>query len=288
MGFWGEPRATAPVVPMHPRDSTPAPATAAHLSALPASPLCAVLTDARRPNLLDTLGCSDLELADVSFLNAPQYNAFLMQTTGCFVHGVTVMVDIEDQLDVYSYVGAFRDAQDEREGEDAASRAARHRRDATGGAAQRERAGRVLRAAGKIGPTDEAQLAEVRAATRRSPAEQQVARMSLLPARLSAESWFDEAWRVRPPFPMIYALNTDGIDISGTDIHVRNCTITNFDDTVCPKPQLNCTRNFLIEDIDVTYGVGVSMGSVPPDVGNDCISGVLARRLHFTTPLKAI
>lgn len=69
---------------------------------------------------------------------------------------------------------------------------------------------------------------------------------------------------------------------------MRNCTITNFDDTVCPKPRAACTTDFLIEDIVITYGVGISMGSVPPDVGGDCIDGVLARRAVFQSPLKAV
>jgi hypothetical protein len=88
---------------------------------------------------------------------------------------------------------------------------------------------------------------------------------------------------------MVWALNTDGIDVSGTDIVVRNCTITNFDDTVCPKPRAPpCTTNFLIEDINVTYGVGISMGSVPPDVGGNCIDGVYARRATFHSALKTV
>ena len=35
-----------------------------------------------------------------------------------------------------------------------------------------------------------------------------------------------------PMFP----LNTDGIDVKGQNITVRNCTVTNFDDAVCLKP----------------------------------------------------
>jgi hypothetical protein len=87
---------------------------------------------------------------------------------------------------------------------------------------------------------------------------------------------------------MIYALNTDGIDVAGEDITVRNCTVTNFDDTVCAKPQLGCTRNLLVEDITIFWGCGLSMGSVPPDVGNNCISGALVRRVAFNSPLKAV
>ena len=35
-----------------------------------------------------------------------------------------------------------------------------------------------------------------------------------------------------PMFP----LNTDGIDVKGQNITVRNCTVTNFDGAVCLKP----------------------------------------------------
>jgi hypothetical protein len=34
-----------------------------------------------------------------------------------------------------------------------------------------------------------------------------------------------------------------------------------------------------ITNIVIYYGVGVSMGSVPPDVGGDCIDGVVATNI---------
>jgi hypothetical protein len=43
----------------------------------------------------------------------------------------------------------------------------------------------------------------------------------------------------------------------------------------------------LIEDIIITYGIGISMGSVPPEAGGNSIDGVLARRAVFYSPLKA-
>jgi polygalacturonase len=95
---------------------------------------------------------------------------------------------------------------------------------------------------------------------------------------------------------MIWALNTDGIDFAGNNITITNCSVTNFDDSYCAKPMLaqnsvhnlSCTSNVLISDVTQTWGVGVSMGSVPPDVGDNCISGLVARRVHFRNPLKAI
>lgn len=71
-------------------------------------------------------------------------------------------------------------------------------------------------------------------------------------------------------------------------------SVTNFDDSVCVKPSSGsassggCTRGVRIADVAVTYGVGVSMGSVPPDSGGDCIDDVVAARLTFDTPLKAM
>jgi len=236
-----------------------------------------ILFGAPRPNLFVCDTCTDVELTGISFLNSPQYHVCLWSVTNAVVQGVTVLVDIEDQLEAYSYVGAL-------EGAGAGAGAGEAAR-----APQRERVGRIMRAAGKVGPTSEAQLLEARAAASRSPAQLQAARRALLPASLSAQPWFDEAWRVTPPFPMIYALNTDGIDFTGQHVYVRNCSITNFDDTVCPKPQAPpCTRDVLAEDISVTYGVGISMGSVPPDVGGNCIDGVYIRRAVFHDALKTI
>jgi hypothetical protein len=191
----------------------------------------------------------------MNFLNGPQYHVWISDSTNVNVNGVTVLVDIEDQLDVYRYIGGSEKTMNLKE---------------------------VLFNSGKIGPSTSFMTSSF------TPEYIQNARIRALPSFLSSEDWFNEEWRITPPFPMIYALNTDGIDISGANIHVWNCSITNFDDTVCPKPRTGCSTNYLIEDIRITYGVGVSMGSVPPDPGNNCISGVVARRLHFESPLKAI
>jgi polygalacturonase len=94
-----------------------------------------------------------------------------------------------------------------------------------------------------------------------------------------------------PTFP----LNTDGIDISGKDIYFRNLTIQNFDDAVAVKPTkrydntfTNCTENILIEDCVVKYGVGMSIGSVPPNENLKCVRNVTFRNIKFINPLKAI
>ena len=89
-----------------------------------------------------------------------------------------------------------------------------------------------------------------------------------------------------PTFP----LNTDGIDINGQNIYFRNLTIENYDDAVAVKPRTlsDCTENILIEDCHVKFGVGMSIGSVPPNGGNACIRNVTFRNIRFDNPLKAI
>lgn len=77
------------------------------------------------------------------------------------------------------------------------------------------------------------------------------------------------------PLPM-FPLNTDGIDAEGRNITFRRLKITNFDDAIVPKPSNgknhpSCTTEVLAEDIDVTFGVGMSIGSVPPNNASNCI-----------------
>lgn len=92
-----------------------------------------------------------------------------------------------------------------------------------------------------------------------------------------------------PTFP----LNTDGIDISGRNIYFRNLTIENYDDAVAVKPThmhqspySNCTENILVEDCLVKLGVGMSIGSVPPNTDVACIRNVTFRNVRFEAPLK--
>lgn len=94
-----------------------------------------------------------------------------------------------------------------------------------------------------------------------------------------------------PTFP----LNTDGIDISGRYIYLTNLNITNYDDAVAVKPSRsspdyysNCTQDVLIENSYVKYGVGMSIGSVPPNENVNCVKNVTIRNIKFEKPLKAI
>lgn len=82
-----------------------------------------------------------------------------------------------------------------------------------------------------------------------------------------------------PMFP----LNTDGIDPNGRNFHIFNITCQNYDDVVVPKPShrnsgyTNCTENMLIENITVRLGVGLSIGSVPPNSEINCVRNITFR-----------
>lgn len=92
----------------------------------------------------------------------------------------------------------------------------------------------------------------------------------------------------------LFPLNTDGIDPSGARMHIYNLTVQNFDDVVVPKPSHegymggNCTQDMLIENARVVLGVGMTIGSVPPDKGCNCIRNITFRNVHVTKALKGI
>lgn len=68
-----------------------------------------------------------------------------------------------------------------------------------------------------------------------------------------------------------YALNTDGIDIAAFNVTIYNTNITNYDDAIVPKPcrttgkYCTCSGNIYAYNNYVHYGVGLSIGSVPPN-----------------------
>jgi hypothetical protein len=99
-----------------------------------------------------------------------------------------------------------------------------------------------------------------------------------------------------PPGVPTFPLNTDGIDVKGQNITVRNCTVTNFDDAVCLKPTdgsavepfTNCTEDVLVQDVDIHLGVGASVGSVPPHDNVNCIRNSKFIDIRFHDALKGI
>jgi len=91
-------------------------------------------------------------------------------------------------------------------------------------------------------------------------------------------------WDITKTFPY----NTDGIDVSGSNIHIFNNKITNFDDAIAIKPLKNtCTENVLVENNKIVYGVGISIGSVPSSY-HHCVKNVLFRNIHANKPYKLI
>jgi hypothetical protein len=91
-----------------------------------------------------------------------------------------------------------------------------------------------------------------------------------------------------------YALNTDGIDPNGRNIVMRNLTITSMDDAIAVKPgnqnriYAKCSENILAEDITVYFGVGMTIGTVPPWDTHSCIRDVTFRNVTFHHPFKAV
>eukprot|EP01138_Halocafeteria_seosinensis_P012382 gb/GECG01012652.1/.p1 GENE.gb/GECG01012652.1/~~gb/GECG01012652.1/.p1 ORF type:complete len:498 (+),score=39.37 gb/GECG01012652.1/:1-1494(+) len=92
----------------------------------------------------------------------------------------------------------------------------------------------------------------------------------------------------------IFPLNTDGIDPRGVDVLIENVRIENFDDAVAVKPltsedpTFNCTRNVTVRNSFVRYGVGMTIGSVPPHPSTSCVRDVFFENITFESPIKAI
>ena len=102
---------------------------------------------------------------------------------------------------------------------------------------------------------------------------------------------FMSNWKL--PF-VTFPLNTDGIDPAGRNMTFRRIKITNFDDAIVPKPShvgykySNCTENILVENVEVHLGVGMSIGSEPPNKAHACIKDVIFRDVQFYKPFKGI
>eukprot|EP00048_Salpingoeca_helianthica_P021645 m.13509 g.13509 ORF g.13509 m.13509 type:complete len:525 (-) comp6198_c0_seq1:60-1634(-) len=88
-------------------------------------------------------------------------------------------------------------------------------------------------------------------------------------------------------------LNTDGIDVSGRDVWVHNCTVLNDDDSIAVKPTdasgpvSSCSENMLFEDLVLT-GFGASIGSVPPHDDVNCVRNITFRRIRMPGTGKGI
>mmetsp|Transcript_14003 Transcript_14003/g.18190 ORF Transcript_14003/g.18190 Transcript_14003/m.18190 type:complete len:467 (+) Transcript_14003:93-1493(+) len=92
----------------------------------------------------------------------------------------------------------------------------------------------------------------------------------------------------------VFPVNTDGIDVSGNNILIENITIQNFDDAVVIKPSDQnsywgpCSTNVLVKNVNVSYSVGMSIGSISPSINVECISNIMFENINFIYPFKAI
>ncbi len=99
-----------------------------------------------------------------------------------------------------------------------------------------------------------------------------------------------DALKGLPTFP----LNTDGMDISCVDVHIRDVQITNYDDTVCVKPcnkggkNCQCASNYYVYNTTVHQGVGLTIGSVPPNSNTNCVRNITFELANMYTPIKGI
>ncbi|CDW86325.1 polygalacturonase [Stylonychia lemnae] len=93
-----------------------------------------------------------------------------------------------------------------------------------------------------------------------------------------------------PTFP----LNTDGIDPSGSNILIRNVNITSYDDSIAIKPShgdriiAKCSENIRAENITTWMGLGMTIGSVPPNQHHSCVRNVTFKNVDFWFPIKAV
>ena len=101
----------------------------------------------------------------------------------------------------------------------------------------------------------------------------------------------DSEWSM-PTMP----LNTDGVDIMGSNVTIKRLNVTNWDDAVAVKPanrgyqiaKNGCSRDIFVEDMNVKFGVGMTIGSVGPSSQHSCVNNVTFRNISFEYPMKAI
>ena len=88
-----------------------------------------------------------------------------------------------------------------------------------------------------------------------------------------------------PMFP----LNTDGMTIYGSNMLIENIKIRNYDDAVVFKSNSNgCTEDIVVRNASVTFGLGMAIGAIPPDVPSRCVRNVTFEDIDFKYPVKAI
>ena len=88
------------------------------------------------------------------------------------------------------------------------------------------------------------------------------------------------------------AFNTDGFDLSGSNIHIHDCDIWNQDDCVCVKDnpsrkRSNCSENWLVERVRAS-GLGLTIGSIGGDVPTMCVRNITFRDSVMDRTVKGV
>lgn len=89
-------------------------------------------------------------------------------------------------------------------------------------------------------------------------------------------------------------MNTDGIDPSGSNILIRNIKITSYDDSIAVKPAnggnviAKCAENITAHNLTTWMGLGMTIGSVPPNANFACIRNVTFKDIMLYTPIKSV
>lgn len=89
------------------------------------------------------------------------------------------------------------------------------------------------------------------------------------------------------------AFNTDGFDVSGTNVWIHDCNIWNDDDCIAVKQQdsnsihSTCSENMLFERINAS-GVGLSIGSVGASKAHSCVRNITFRNCTMFNTFKGI
>ncbi|CAF1204769.1 unnamed protein product [Adineta steineri] len=89
------------------------------------------------------------------------------------------------------------------------------------------------------------------------------------------------------------AFNTDGFDVSGTNVWIHDCNIWNDDDCIAVKQQdsnsfhSSCSENMLFERINAS-GVGLTIGSIGPSAAHSCVRNITFRNCTMFNTFKGI
>lgn len=85
-----------------------------------------------------------------------------------------------------------------------------------------------------------------------------------------------------------------GIDPSAENVLIEHIDIECFDDIIAVKPCrrdgrfCNCASNMDFRDITLSWGVGLTIGSVPPNPNVNCIANVSFSNARAHQPIKLV